>query len=326
MGNLGVGSRPGGPLASSCVCTHNRAELLNAMLPHLLAQRVPQGVHEVIVVDNASTDDTRRIVQHWQRSYANLRYVSEASLGIAVARNTALANSQARYILFFDDDCFASPGCVESLLQPFRSMQPRPSAVMGKIQLLWDGGRPRWYPPKYETLLGRFDFGDAARWLDPNEYLLTMAVAFDRQTLVEVGGFRPDMSHRGRAMVYGDDTEVHGRLLRQGARVYYEPRAQASHWVSKVRQNKAWLVKRLYGDGLSQVLLQRYELSRTQQTRMILYDLRQSMEACGRWLRAALQSREEDKQESLFFLAQRLGRLVMRVQLLGNASFRVPTE
>lgn len=313
-------------LAVSCVCTHNRADLLNATLPLLLSQRVPEGPHEVMVVDNASTDHTHRVVEHWKQRFPWLRYVWEPRLGIAVARNAAIANSQASYLLFFDDDCFVSAGCVERLLQAFRSVHPSPAAVMGRVELLWEGSRPAWYPTRYETLLGRFDRGISGRWLNPDEYFLTMAVAFDAEVLRKVGGFRPDMSHRGRILAYGEDTELYQRMVREALPVYHEPAAVARHWVPQARQQKRWLLKRLYGDGLSQVLLERYAVGKPGQLRRALYDFRQSAAAAKRWLQASLCGAEPERDEVAWFLAQRLGRLAMRVQLVTGIRIQVPGE
>ena len=58
---------------------------------------------ELIVVDDASVDDTPRVVEHF--AAANIRYICHAkNQGVAVARNTGISNSHGRYIAFLDDD------------------------------------------------------------------------------------------------------------------------------------------------------------------------------------------------------------------------------
>jgi len=58
---------------------------------------------ELIVVDDASVDDTPRVVEHF--TAANIRYICHAkNQGVAAARNTGISNSNGRYIAFLDDD------------------------------------------------------------------------------------------------------------------------------------------------------------------------------------------------------------------------------
>jgi len=58
---------------------------------------------ELIVVDDASVDDTPRVVEHF--AAANIKYLRHArNQGAAAARNTGISNSQGRYIAFLDDD------------------------------------------------------------------------------------------------------------------------------------------------------------------------------------------------------------------------------
>ncbi|NJL45835.1 MAG: glycosyltransferase [Leptolyngbyaceae cyanobacterium SM2_3_12] len=52
------------PLISAIICTHNRAHYLGAAIDSLRGQTYP--TYEIIVVDNASTDTTRTVVEACQ--------------------------------------------------------------------------------------------------------------------------------------------------------------------------------------------------------------------------------------------------------------------
>ncbi|NEO02088.1 MAG: glycosyltransferase family 2 protein, partial [Moorea sp. SIO3I7] len=69
------------PLISAIICTHNREQYLGAAIDSLLQQDFAD--YEVIVVDNASSDRTRNIVDQ-RLDNSRLNYVYEPVLGLSV--------------------------------------------------------------------------------------------------------------------------------------------------------------------------------------------------------------------------------------------------
>ena len=67
------------PLFSICIPTYNRAELLEYCLEHLRELERFRKPFEIIVSDNASTDDTRRIVERKQALLPSLRYSRQSA-------------------------------------------------------------------------------------------------------------------------------------------------------------------------------------------------------------------------------------------------------
>src|SRR6266478_6496442 len=55
----------GTPRISLVVCTYNRADILPRCLQAARAQTLAAGEYEIIVVDNASVDNTRALVEQW---------------------------------------------------------------------------------------------------------------------------------------------------------------------------------------------------------------------------------------------------------------------
>src|SRR3954454_4952353 len=102
------------PRVSVVMATHNRAQRLAAMLDSLREQTLPHDDFEVIVVDDASTDDgaTRRTLEEaLPRGGLALRVVHrDRSRGPAVARNQGWHMAGAPLVAFTDDDCRAAPG------------------------------------------------------------------------------------------------------------------------------------------------------------------------------------------------------------------------
>jgi glycosyltransferase involved in cell wall biosynthesis len=93
------------PQISAIICTHNREEYLGAAIDSLLEQDFYS--YEVIVVDNASSDRTREIVEE-RLSNPRLNYVYEPVTGLSVARNTGAKEARAPILAYLDDDAVAS--------------------------------------------------------------------------------------------------------------------------------------------------------------------------------------------------------------------------
>jgi glycosyltransferase involved in cell wall biosynthesis len=82
------------PLISAIICTHNRACYLGAAIASLLEQTYT--AYEIIVVDNASTDDTRAVVETYL-PYPTLTYMYESTLGLSAARNRGGGDSPGHH-------------------------------------------------------------------------------------------------------------------------------------------------------------------------------------------------------------------------------------
>jgi glycosyltransferase involved in cell wall biosynthesis len=89
------------PLVSIIITTYNRASLVVKAVDSVLQQTFTD--YELIVVDDASTDNTATLLQS---RYGNaIVYIRQArNGGISAARNAGIAVSRGVYIAFLDDD------------------------------------------------------------------------------------------------------------------------------------------------------------------------------------------------------------------------------
>jgi glycosyltransferase involved in cell wall biosynthesis len=100
------------PRVSVVVPIYNRAELIKETVESVLSQTVP--VHEIIVVDDGSTDSTCERV----RAYGNrVVLLHQDHCGSAAARNRGLARATGEWIAFLDSDDVWAPPKIERQLQ-----------------------------------------------------------------------------------------------------------------------------------------------------------------------------------------------------------------
>lgn len=101
----------------------NRATLVLRTLNSIKAQT--WRPLKVIVVDNASTDDTVASVGNWIGRNATedfeVSLISESTPGAAAARNAGLEAVETRLMMFFDSDDLMRPGHVEAIMKRFHA-------------------------------------------------------------------------------------------------------------------------------------------------------------------------------------------------------------
>ena len=98
------------------MCTYDRADLLPRAIDSLLAQH--EADWELVVVDDASTDDTHRVVLQYAATDARIRLETRpANGGVAAARNTGIAAANGLFVTFLDSDDAYAPDHLSSRRQ-----------------------------------------------------------------------------------------------------------------------------------------------------------------------------------------------------------------
>jgi glycosyltransferase involved in cell wall biosynthesis len=105
--------------ASTCdlsviVPAYNAEAFIERCLDSLLAQELDTS-HEIIVVDDGSTDGTARILQKYA-VMPSIKIISQQNRGLSGARNAGLGAARGQYIFFLDADDFVEPGSLAILL------------------------------------------------------------------------------------------------------------------------------------------------------------------------------------------------------------------
>lgn len=91
------------PKISILIATYNRANLLSGAIESVCKQTFQDW--EMIIADDASTDDTMRVIIEWQDREPRIKYVrNESNIGIARNSNSGLWQARGEYIAILDDD------------------------------------------------------------------------------------------------------------------------------------------------------------------------------------------------------------------------------
>jgi len=216
------------PRASIIVSTWNGRHLLETCLPRLLQAVAHEGGdHQIIVVDDASADDT---VDFVRREFPQVRLISlPRNLRFAGANNAAARHARGDVLVFLNNDMLVAPDFLAPLLRHFD--RPEMFAVTARIEM-----EPKWVAGGMirETGLVRARFEDGFFVLHHEEpasdeptpvlYAGGGSSAVRRDSFFQLGAldrlFRP---------FYFEDLDISYRAQKAGWRILYEPRSRIIH-------------------------------------------------------------------------------------------------
>src|ERR1700733_6053483 len=103
------------------LCTYNRCMSLARTLDSVATQTLPERADwEILVVDNNSRDQTRKVVDEFCRQYpGRFRYIFEPQQGKSHALNTGIREAQGDILAFVDDDVVVAKGWIHNLTRVF---------------------------------------------------------------------------------------------------------------------------------------------------------------------------------------------------------------
>lgn len=190
-----------------------------------LAEHPPLIPFEVIVVDDASPDDSLQLLRQIEGIRVHAR--SENG-GFIAACNDGAGLAQGEHLVFLNNDTVPQPGWLDALLATFAQ---HPEAGLVGAQLVYPNGRLQEagavvFADGSAWNYGRLD--DPARcqynYLRDADYLSGAAIAIPHALFEQLGGF--DTRY---APAYYEDTDLAFAVRAAGKRVLYQPAAVVVH-------------------------------------------------------------------------------------------------
>lgn len=212
------------PLASIVIPVYGQWPHTLACL-RAIAAHPPACACEVIVVDDASPDDTLAFLSQVQ----GLRLVARAENGGFIAAcNAGAEAARGDVLVFLNNDTVPQPGWLDALRETFARY---PDTGLAGAQLLYPDGRLQEaggvvFSDGHAWNYGRFGSPDDPRYAYVREadYLSGAAIAIPRALFARVGGF--DARY---APAYYEDTDLAFAVREAGLKVRYQPAARVVH-------------------------------------------------------------------------------------------------
>lgn len=241
---------------SVVVATHNRARILRETLQSLAGLR-PDGAWELIIVDNNSSDETRRIVEESAGRFpVELRYLFEARPGRSPALNAGIAAARGGIVATTDDDVRVPADWLDRAAHALEAYGA--DYVGGRVLPIWEGQRPRWLPARgggrMWAVIALLDYGET-----PFEFgsrvPLGVNMAFRRAAFDRAGLLDPETGRRAGTLLGQEVREWCIRARRAGVRGFYAPEMVIEHIIPADRLNKTYFRRWFYWRGISRALL-----------------------------------------------------------------------
>lgn len=208
--------------------------------------------YEVIVVDNASSDDS---VESIRREYPGARLIANTdNTGFAKANNQAMAIAKGRYVLLLNSDTIVQPDTLQTMVA-YMDENPQVGASGCKI-ILPDGSLDkackRGFPTPSASFYYAFGFSrmfpDQPKfnqyqlgYLDPNETypidcLVGAFMLVRRETIQQVGGLDETF------FMYGEDIDWCYRIKQAGWDIHYHPATYIVHYKGASSRRKPFKI------------------------------------------------------------------------------------
>ena len=236
------------------ICTRNRSNLLQKCLTSLVISSRQKKDVEILIVDNCSTDDTRKVATAYINVNKCAHYVLEDKLGLSYSRNQGLKKAKGKYVAYIDDDAIADPDWVSNIIS-FIKNNPKVKAFGGPYSYYTLNKPQAWFPVE-EFILSH---GQKTKKLSTKkgEFLSGTNMIYSKSILKKMDGFNVNLGMSGKKVGYGEETELQKRINDSGTPIHYIPSIRVKHLIAKHKQNLGWLVKDSFSRGVSQSIFER---------------------------------------------------------------------
>lgn len=208
---------------------------------------------KLVIVDNASTDNTKQIIQ----SYSNklpLTYLLETRKGKNIALNSALAHIEGDIVIFTDDDVIPSSDWLQKYREAFDA-HPDYSIFGGAILPHWEA-KPQLLHleaipqgPVYALTKPDWEDGPCSPYniWGPNMAIRSSIFTDGHQFDENIGP-----SSQNKNYVMGSETCFTSHLVNNGHKCWHLPNVKVQHIIRKNQMQADWVFKRgiRYGRSL----------------------------------------------------------------------------
>jgi len=199
------------PKASVVIAVYNRESTIEKCLHSALNQLFSED-HEVIVVDDGSTDSTRKLLARFCDSRLVLLY-NEKNQGASSARNRGIGKALGRYIAFLDSDCIAKANWLEEIIKPF-DLDPAVMITAGKTIGPSLAGNYWQQINEVQSYTARKD----GFVREAHSCNMGVRTSFIRENLFD------------ESLPFSEDLDLCLRCLRNNSKIYYTHKAKVVHF------------------------------------------------------------------------------------------------
>lgn len=258
------------PKISIIVCTFNREKelsgFLNRLESHVLKSQLDA---EIVIVDNNSSDKTPELLANLKaNSKLEITTVHEPRQGANHARNAGIRHARSETLVFTDDDVdFSDTWLLD--FSDYMDRHPECAVVTGKILPRFKHPRPEWLLDSMLSVYGQQNFGNDPIDIQFPDFPVEMNMAIRSHVFDHYGGFCTEFSRDAKTLLSNDGKFFFYQLSKTNEIVRYIPCACLFHIIPETRVTPAWLVRRYFWQGVSDIAFEHLVTHRNRLTEII---------------------------------------------------------
>ncbi|HEY9179707.1 MAG TPA: glycosyltransferase, partial [Candidatus Baltobacteraceae bacterium] len=180
------------PLVTTIITSYNYARFLPAAIESALEQDYPN--HEVLILDNCSTDNSREIIERYTADARVRAIFNESNLGLIGNYNRGLEQASGTYIVLLSADDLFFPGHLRRSIEYYRS-NPQTDLMYTPYYIIDASGavleRSTAYGiPNVESYADRNEFADLLQY---DNYMYLPSILVNRNLYEQYGGFATEI-------------------------------------------------------------------------------------------------------------------------------------
>jgi len=210
--------------------------------------------HELLLLDNNSTDKTREIGLGFAARFPWIRYINEPVQGHPHTKNRGIRESRGEIVAFLDDDVYLSPCWLTALASSFER-HPDVACIGGRVVPHFETDRPKWLEDDMLIIYGITEFGESERVIRPPEVPIGCNMAFRREVFEQIGDFPTSLGRKPGNLLSNDENYFLLCAAKAGLKIFYSPEAQVSHRIPLLRTTREWILRRWYWQGISEIAM-----------------------------------------------------------------------
>ena len=217
---------------SICIPVYNQGEYLEDCIESAWSQTHP--AHEIIVINDGSTDNTREIAERYMfKDFPLLdspvKVINQVNKGLSSARNTGIMNATGDYILFLDADDMLMENAIEVITR--KILETNCDVIAPSFKEFGKSDR--------EVILQQVN--DVKEFLVANR--LGYFSAIRHSILLEIGGYSPRMTWGWEDLHTWIDIFTRGKSLAVIPEILVKYRVKESSMITTANQhaNELWV-------------------------------------------------------------------------------------
>lgn len=257
---------------SVIVCCYNSVHRLKPTIEHLLNQvGIDQNQWEVLIVDNASTDNTSELATYlWENSKKEnspqFKIIKEFTPGLSAARMCGINNSSFDFLLFCDDDNWLSENYLFEALSIMKD-NLNTGVIGGYGKPVFEEQEPPYFwKNQYHTLAIGSQYSEEGNITNTRKVVYGAGMIVNKNAFIElINKYQFEFQSTGRiglSLASSEDHELCLAIRMIGYEILWYKKLQFYHYIPKNRTEINYYKKLFLGFGLSGPMLIGYNLDK----------------------------------------------------------------